>query len=123
VFDIRLHTKKNALLCIIKGKLDRSEAQAYVAKLQEGVDRLEPGFAMIADLRAFIPTGEEIYQVLLAGTSYAVDHGLSRVVRIVDDSVGAQVGQLQANRGSRELGYQTNVVTSMAEAERLLDGP
>lgn len=120
MYDFKLNKPKNAILCVLKGRFEEAEARAYVAKYKQGIDQLKPGFSVIADVSKFVPTTDEIRDVLLEGTAYAVRKGMARAVRIVDESALSQVSNAQLDRTARGLGYQADVVSSMAEATALL---
>ena len=120
MFDLKINPAKNAILCILRGKFDEAEARDYVSKFKDGVDRLEPGMVVITDLTEFMPTDDEVRRILQEGSKYAVERGVSRGIRIVTESVGSTVGNIQLNKTARELGYKVDVVNSLDEAKRLL---
>ena len=119
--DIRINKKANVLLCIIRGKLDSAEAEEYVSKLKAAADELDEGFAVISDLTEFTPTDDGVRDILHGGTEYVFSRGVGRVVRVVTESVTSKVGNIQLNRSARQLGYQAEIVHSMAEARQLLN--
>jgi len=121
MFDIKMNTNKNALLCVLSGNFDVKEAQAYADKFKEGVDKLKPGFVVISDLRRFSPAIDEAKDILQDAIKYSVSRGLSRVIRVVADSVGSKVGSIQLSRTARELGYEVEIVNTMEEAKKKLD--
>ena len=120
MFDHKLNVNKNAILCILKGQFDEAEARQYNIKFKEGVDQLEPGMTVITDLSDFTPANEAVRLVFAEGTEYAVAKGIGRSVRIVDDTVGSEVSNIQFNKTSRKLGYEVDIVRSFEAAKELL---
>jgi len=120
MYELKINTEKNAILCVLKGRFDADEAREYVQRFKEGVNRLEPGMVIITDLSEFVPSDDEARSILRDGSAYAVERGLGRGIRVVRDNVGSRVGNIQLNRSARELGYDVEVVTSREEAFRLL---
>ena len=119
MYEFKGNKKRNVVLCVPMGRFDVTEAKAYNEQYARCVDQVDPGFTLLVDLRNFTPTDEEVRLILKEGTEYAITHGLSRVIRIVNGSVGSTVGNIQWNRAAREMGYQVDVVESMEEAEQL----
>lgn len=120
MFDFKINPGKNAIMCILKGKFDADEAIDYVARFKEGVDRLKPGMVVITDLTEFMPTDDSVREILQTGSAYAVEKGVGRGIRVVAESVGSKVGNIQLNKTARELGYDIDVVGSLEEAKELL---
>ena len=121
MFDIKMNTNKNALLCVLSGNFDEGEARAYAKKFKEGVDKLKPGFIVISDLTDFSPAMNEAKDIIQEAIKYSASKGLSRVIRVVADSVGSKVGSIHLSRTARELGYEVDIVNTMEEAKMKLD--
>lgn len=120
MFEFRINTRRNAVLCVLKGAFDADEARRYVEKFKAACDQLEPGFTIISDLREYAPAREEAQPILQEGIQYAIDKQRGRAFRIVDESVGSQVGNLQLNKAARLMGYDVEVVTSMDQVNRAM---
>lgn len=120
MFDHKLNVGKNAILCILKGQFDEEEARLYNIKFKEGVDQLKPGMTVITDLSGFTPANEAVRLVFAEGTEYAVAKGIGRSVRIVEDTVGSEISNIQFNKTSRKLGYTVEIVRTFDEAKELL---
>ncbi len=86
---------------------------------KRGVDQLKPGFIVITDITEYAPPSEEVRLILVTGTQHAVERGMSRLIRIVTDSVTSNIGTIQFNRGARELGYIADEMKSLDEAMKL----
>lgn len=120
MFELKINPGKNAILCVLKGRFDEAEARDYVVKFKQGVDQLKTDIIVITDLTEFMPTDDKIREVLSEGTAYALERGVSRGIRVVDDSVGSQVGNIQMNKTARQLGYEVEVVGTLEAAKQLL---
>ncbi|MEZ4527608.1 MAG: hypothetical protein R2941_16940 [Desulfobacterales bacterium] len=120
MFQIKINYKRNALLNVMSGRIDAEEARSIVRKFQEGVNKLKPGFAVITDITDFVPTTEEVRNILRDATRYAVKHGLGRTVRIVSNNLTSSIGSIQFNRTEKNLGCMSEVVTSLSEAKKIL---
>ncbi|MDX1569296.1 MAG: hypothetical protein R3200_02350 [Xanthomonadales bacterium] len=120
MFEFKINATKNAVLCVLSGQFDAAEARQYVSKFKAACDQLQPGFTIISDLREFAPAKEDAQKILQEGIQYALDKQRGRAFRIVDESVGSQVGNLQLNRSARQMGYDVEVVNSMAEVNEAM---
>jgi hypothetical protein len=120
MYELKVNAKHNVMLIAIDGRMDMQEAVAYNAKYMECIDRMQPGFSVIVDLTNFIATEENVRVELKKANAYAVEKGLGRVVRVVPGDMSSTVGNIQLNRQARELGYKTEVVSSIEEAEAAL---
>ena len=120
MFELKINPGKNAILCVLKGRFDEAEARDYVLKFKQGVDQLQTDIIVITDLTEFMPTDDVVRELLSEGTSYALERGVGRGIRVVDESVGSQVGNIQMNKTARELGYDVEIVGSLEAAKQLL---
>lgn len=120
MFDHKLNLGKNAILCVLRGKIDEDEAQQFNVHFKQGVDKLKPELTVITDLRNFTPADEAVRLVLAKGTEYALAKGLGRSVHIVKDSLSSKVGNIQFRKTARTLGYEVEIVGTFAEAMELL---
>jgi len=120
MFEFKLNTNRNAVLCVLKGQFDADEARQYTDRFIQACDQLQPGFTIISDLREFAPARDDAREILQRGIKYAIDKQRGRAFRIVNESVGSQVGNLQLNRSARQMGYEVEVVNSMAEVNQAM---
>ena len=115
MFEFKINANRNAVLCVLKGKFDVDEAREYTLRFKQACDRLTPGFTIISDLREFAPAEINAQEILQEGIQYALDKKRGRAFRLVSENVGSQVGNLQLSRSARQMGYEVEVVNSMAE--------
>jgi hypothetical protein len=120
MYDLKVNDKHNVMMIAIDGRMDMEEATAYNVKYKECIDHMQPGFAVIVDLTNFIATEEHVRVEMKKANAYAVEKGLGRVIRVVPGDMSSTVGNIQLNRQARELGYKTEVVSSVEEAKALL---
>ncbi len=120
MFQIKINYKRNALLNVMSGRIDAEEARNLVKKFREGVDKLRPGFVVITDITDFVPTTEDVRNILRDATRYAVKNGLGRTLRIVSDNLTSSIGSIQFNRTEKSLGCNAEIVTSLAQAKKVL---
>jgi hypothetical protein len=121
MFEIKINTGKNAILCVMKGRFDQDEAREYVTRFKDGLDKLQDEVVIITDISEFTPSDEDVRTILREGSSYADKKGVARGIRVVSDNVGSSISNIQFNRGAREIGYKTESVHSLDDAKRLLD--
>lgn len=120
MYEVKLNQKKNAIMTILKGRMELEETQQFVKKYKEGIDQLSPGFALINDVTEFIPSTEEVREILKESMVYAIAQGVKRCFRIVSGETTAVVSNIQFNRTARELGYTVEEVRSLDEAKQKL---
>ena len=121
MFDFKINANKNAILCVLIGQFDYQEAERYIKKFKAGLELLRPGYTVISDLRGYLPATKDAREMLQDAIEFSVCKQGGRVIRIVGDSVGSKVGNIQFNRAIRRKGYQVDVVASLAEAKKLMD--
>lgn len=118
MYDIHVDTAKNRIYLTLEGFIDEPKAQACIAAFKAGIDQLQPGFIVISDLQGFKPVSRRVTELIAEGQQYELDHGMSKVVRIMDQHT---LGIMQFERISKETGVPVVGVTSLAEAETLLN--
>jgi len=118
--DIRADLNKNRIYISI-GKIENeSEMQAIVDKVKSECPKLKTGFTCLTDLRYYEYQDEIFEKYIKEAQEALLAQGMSKVVR-VHRKVG-MLGHLQFETVSLDLGYRAKNVTSMEEAEKILDG-
>ena len=118
--EIKLNIKKNAILIVLKGRMDSGEASNIVKRSKEGIDKLKPGFTAITDLSGYVPVSEEVRNHIKTVMQYAVENKIGRVIRIVADTPASNIGGIQFCRISQEFGYKAEQAASLEEAKQML---
>lgn len=118
--DIRADLNKNRIYISI-GKIENeSEMQSIVDKVKSECPKLKTGFTCLTDLRYYEYQDEIFEKYIKEAQEALLAQGMSKVVR-VHRKVG-MLGHLQFETVSLDLGYRAKNVTSMEEAEKILDG-
>ncbi len=120
MFQIKINSTRNTILCILEGRFDPAEAKEYIKKFKNGVDKLSPNFIVITDISEFIPTDDDVRDILRQGTEYAVNHRMGRAIRIVSDRITSKIGNIQFNRAAQDLGYKAEEVSSLEDAKKMI---
>ncbi len=122
-FTIDTDKDRNRLYVVFTGFLGDQEAAEACEAVLTAARELEPGFAIVTDISAFKLTTEVGADAIARLQRELGTLGVSRVVRVVGDSV---LANMQLSRTAREVDYgpgvQPDTVRSRAEAEELLEG-
>ncbi len=115
-------TSRNRLYVTFEGFFDDDEAERACAAVLAAAQQLAAGFAIVTDISEFKATTETGADTIVCLQRELGELGVSRVVRVVGESV---VANMQLSRTAREAGYGPGVrpdtVGSREEAERLLE--
>jgi len=85
--------------------------------MKTAMSKLKPGFDVLADLSTAKPPPEPVAELHISTQKLAMDMGLSRTAEVYD----TEVVKYMAERYSRESKMDTQVFSSMSEAEVWLD--
>ncbi|MFO7837933.1 MAG: hypothetical protein R6X08_00345 [Desulfosalsimonadaceae bacterium] len=117
--DIRADLDKNRIYITI-GKIEDEEEMARITeKTKTECVKLKKGFTCLTDLRNYEYQDEIFEEYLKHAQQALLDAGMSRVVRVHRQA--GMLGHFQFETVSLDLGYRARNVTSVEEAERLLD--
>lgn len=108
----------NRLHVTLRGFLDVPQAEAMLLDLERVLRRMQPGFDVISDVSRLGGVTSAALPLLRRAATALVEAGMRQMVRVVGSAPGAAVSAGRAAEGV----YQARVVTSAAEARRLLDG-
>lgn len=118
--NIRADKTNNRLYIELDGFFNDEQATEASQEAMKAISTLQPGFAIINDIRNYKPTTPIGTQKLQETMHYAAKSKVGAVVRIVDQDE-YHVGNLQFKRKSQSAGYQALEAPSIEEAERLLN--
>jgi hypothetical protein len=120
MYETRADIELNYLFIGIRGRLDRAQAQALVADFTIAVRTLRPGFTIVDDLSEARAACDDVVEVMKAGQRAMFLAGAARAIRVIAE--GSAASSLQFSRTQREMqvGYEVKVVSTMAEALRLV---
>ncbi len=117
--DVRADLNKNRIYITI-GKIENeAEMQSIVDEVKSECPKLKNGFTCLTDLRNYEYQDEIFEKYIKEAQEALLAEGMSKVVR-VHRKVGV-LGHLQFETVSLDLGYRAQNVTSIEEAEKILD--
>lgn len=120
MFDIKADTKKNRIIITI-GKLEgEAEIKALVQSVKTACGELKKGFTCITDLRNYAVMDDRFEKYVQETQAAMIEAGLSSVVRVRRGT--GLLGHFQFDNASNQVGYHARNVTTMEEAEKILDG-
>jgi len=120
MFDIKTDTKKNRIIITI-GKLEgEAEIKALAQSVQSACRELKKGFTCITDLRKYAVMDDQFEKYVQETQAAMIEAGLSSVVRVRRET--GLLGHFQFDNASSQVGYHAQNVTTMEEAEKILDG-
>ena len=116
---VRADTKKNRLYFILKGKITGSDLNRLYTDTRFCVADLKPSFDVITDLSACKVGLLEGVPVFRKIVNYLISNQVGSVVRVIDGE--SIVYKQVANLAYWLQGYRPVYVSSMEEAEKILD--
>lgn len=117
--EVKIDQEKNRLYITI-GKLDdREEIEATIHDIKTACKQLKPGFGCLTDLREYELISEEDEHHIYEAQKIMVEAGLSNVVRVVKKF--GYLGHYQFDKTAKAAGYHARNVSTIDEAEKLLD--
>ncbi len=118
--DVSADLDKNRIYITV-GKLENeAEMRTIVKKVKSECVKLKKDFTCLTDLRNYEYQDEIFEKYIKEAQEALLEAGMSKVVR-VHRQVGV-LGHLQFETVSLDLGYRAKNVTSIEEAEKILDG-
>jgi hypothetical protein len=85
--------------------------------MKTSMSKLKPGFDILADLRTMKPPPEPVAELHISTQKLAMDMGLSRTAEVYNEDTV----KFMAERYTRESNMNTQVFSSLSEAENWLD--
>ena len=117
MFQVTADPDKNRLYVTVGGHLEPPERQELATAFRAALEELRPGFDIINDLSALLPTDEDGLRDLAKMQSAATIKGLRTAVRIVR----IPLTRLQFERAARETCWEFETAATLEEAEARLD--
>lgn len=118
--SIRADVDKNRLYVKIGKIEDEADMQSLVDKVKSECAKLADGFTCLTDLRGYEYQGEVFEKYIKELQQACLARGMSKVVRVHRWS--GLLGHMEFENVSLDVGYSGRNVTSIQEAERILDG-
>ncbi len=119
MYDVTADIEKNRIYITI-GKLEGESAmQALAQAVKTECQKLKKGFTCITDLRKY-EVQDDQFEIYVTQTQEAmIEAGMSKVVRVRRET--GLLGHFQFDNASMDVGYHAENVTSMEDAEKILD--
>lgn len=119
MYDVKTDIDKNRITITI-GKLEgETEMQILAQAVKAECQKLKKGFTCITDLRKY-EVQDDMFENYVKETQEAmIAAGLSKVVRVRRET--GLLGHFQFDNASMDVGYHAENVTSMEEAEKILN--
>ena len=118
--EIRADAAKNRLYLRLVGTMSDDDAKKVADRIESEIRKLKPGFAVINDISELKPASEAASGHLKRAQDASAKAGVKRVIRVMGTK---SITNMQWNRTLRETqGINAEVVATLAEAEKLLDG-
>lgn len=118
-WSVETDEAKNRLYLNLSGSMDIEEGRQANEATKAGIERLEPGFDVITDIRNFEPGSPEAVELLEEGKAAIAEGGCSAAVRVMPESATASMHFERV--GEDEESYPVAEADSVEQAEELLD--
>ena len=119
MYDIKTDTKKNRIIITIGKMENETEIKALAQSVKTACEKLKKGFTCITDLRKYDVMDDKFETYVQETQAAMVQAGLSEVVRVRREM--GLLGHFQFDNASSAVGYHAQNVTTMEEAEKILD--
>jgi hypothetical protein len=119
MYDVTADIEKNRIYITV-GKLEGESAmQALAQKVKTECQKLKKGFTCITDLRKYEVQDDQFENYVTQTQEAMIEAGMSKVVRVRRET--GLLGHFQFDNASVNVGYHAENVTSMEDAEKILD--
>ena len=119
MYNVTADIEKNRIYITI-GKLEGESAmQALAQTVKTECLKLKKGFTCITDLRKYEVQDDRFENYVTQTQEAMIEAGMSKVVRVRRDT--GLLGHFQFDNASMDVGYHAENVTSMEDAEKILD--
>ena len=118
-WSVDVDEAKNRLYINLAGSMDVEEGRKSNEATKAGIERLEPGFDVVTDIRNFEPGSPEAVELLEDGKAAIAQGGCAAAVRVMPDSATASMHFERV--GEDEEAYPVAEAESVEQAEELLD--
>lgn len=119
MYDVTADIEKNRIYITV-GKLEGESAmQALAQAVKTECQKLKKGFTCITDLRKYEVQDDRFENYVTQTQEAMIEAGMSKVVRVRRET--GLLGHFQFDNASMDVGYHAENVTSMEDAEKILD--
>jgi hypothetical protein len=115
--DVSIDREKNVLYLTLSGKPDLPEMEALAEETLQKARRLSDGFVIVNDISRLKPIGPDVAGPIKRAQQELKAMGVGDVVRVADEDTSDVVVNAFVRR-SRSAGYEGDLASTVAEAER-----
>lgn len=117
--EIKTDPDKNRLYITLEKIDNESEMKKIVEQVRSECRKLKKGFTCLTDLRNYEYQDEIFEKYIKVAQESLLEAGMSKAVRV--HRKAGYLAHIQFETVSLDLGYRAKNVTSIEEAERILD--
>jgi hypothetical protein len=118
-WSVDVDEAKNRLYINLEGSMDIEEGRKSNQATMDAIERLDPGFDVITDIRNFEPGSPEAVELLEEGKAAIAEGGCSAAVRVMPESATASMHFERVGEDAES--YPVAEAESVEQAEELLD--
>ena len=119
MYNVKADIEKNRIYITIGQLEGESAMQALSQAVKTECQKLKKGFTCITDLRKYEVQDDQFENYVKETQESMIQSGMSKVVRVRRET--GLLGHFQFDNASMDVGYHAENVTSMEEAEKILD--
>ena len=119
MYDVKADIEKNRIYITIGQLEGESAMQALAQTVKTECQKLKKGFTCITDLRKYEVQDDRFEKYVTQTQEAMIEAGMSKVVRVRRET--GLLGHFQFDNASMNVGYHAENVTSMEDAEKILD--
>ncbi|MGD0856285.1 MAG: hypothetical protein ABSA18_10830 [Dehalococcoidia bacterium] len=117
--EIRADIVKNRLYMHIQGFFPDDEARKIADIGIAEASKLKPGFDIVNNITGFKPTSPKGAEEIKRALIFVKQHGARRIIRVTGEAV---ISEAQFSRQSKDLNMHVDTASTVADADRILDG-
>jgi hypothetical protein len=118
MFTVKADVAKNRLYITLVGFFHADEMKACTDQTILETKKLKPGYDVITDISQFKPAGPDAAKEIERGQAHFKATKIGHGIRVVG---GSATTSMQFTRTGKAVGYIPDTVSTVAEAEKILD--
>lgn len=118
MYTVKANVAKNRLYVSMIGFFQADEMKACTDQVILETKKLKPGYDVITDVSQFKPAGPDAIKEIERGQAHFKATKIGHGIRVVG---GSATTSLQFARTGKSVGYVPDTVSTVVEAEKILD--
>lgn len=118
MIEIKKNSAKNRLYVKLRGFLQDEEVKSACEQILKAAKGLAPGFDIINDISEFKPASAKATEYITHLQEEVMKLHVRKIVRVVENNI---LAKMQLTRTSQKAGYNAYHVSTIQEAEAMLD--